>query len=480
MDKNISPLSESVHKPNRYAVILCGGSGTRLWPLSRSLNPKQLLFLNGDLTLLQQTADRVCQRISSSNLFIVTHENQKYEVKSQLAERYPEALLNVMGEPVAKNTLPAIAIAVKRIHEVDPNGLIGVFASDHAIDDETAFFAAWASAEKAADAGYLVLLGIQPDCPVTGYGYIKPASNLGLGSIEYPVMAGESFVEKPDLENAKEYLESGYLWNSGMFVFRADVFMRLLATCQPQMSAQILAMADQPTLADYEKLENLSIDYGIAEKAEKVAVVPVDMRWSDLGSWESIYQRHAKDVNHNVTRGKVVLADTENSLIWSETGMVSTLGVENLVVVRTADVTMICDRNRAEDVKLLVNQIQERFPAMTETHLTVQRPWGDYTVLKEESNYKIKSIVVNPHSKLSLQRHQHRSEHWVVVSGVATVINGEYVITVKSNESTYISAGTNHRLENNTDQPLIIIEIQTGDKLDEDDIVRFEDHYGRI
>lgn len=464
---------------NHYAIILCGGSGTRLWPLSRSLKPKQLLPLNGDATLLQQTADRICQKISPAHLFTVTHENHKFEVKGQLAERYPEALPNVIGEPVAKNTLPAIAIAVKRIHAMDPNALIGVFASDHAIDDEVAFFAAWTSAEKAAEAEYLALLGIQPDAPVTGYGYIQPGGNLGLGSAEHPVMAAETFVEKPDLEKAKQYLEAGYLWNSGMFVFRADVFMQLLATYQPKMFSQILAMADQPSLTAYEKLESLSIDYGIAEKAEKVAVVPVDMLWSDLGSWESIYQRHPKGDNHNVTRGQVVLADTKNSLVWAETGVVSTLGIENLVVVRTADVTMICDRNRAEDVKLLVNQIQERFPAMTETHLTVQRPWGAYTVLEEGLHFKIKSIVVNPHSKLSLQRHQHRSEHWVVVSGIATVTNGESVVTVNTNESTYIPAGTIHRLENATDQLLVIIEVQTGAILSEDDIERFDDAYGR-
>lgn len=479
MDKNTSSVPDNLKTASRYAVILCGGSGTRLWPLSRSLKPKQLLTLDGDLTLLQQTADRICQKISPSHLFTVTHESHKFDVKGQLAEDYPEALPNVIGEPVAQNTLPAIAIAVKRIHAVDPNALIGVFASDHAIDNEVAFFAAWTSAEKAAEAGYLALLGIQPDAPVTGYGYIQPGGNLGLGSAEYPVMAVETFVEKPSLEKAKQYLEAGYLWNGGMFVFRADVFMQLLATYQPQMSAQILAIADQPTLADYQKLESLSIDYGIAEKAEKVAVVPVDMRWSDLGSWESIYQRHPKGDNHNAIRGQVVLEDTKNSLIWAETGVVSVLGVENLVVVRTADVTMICDRNRAEDVKLLVNQIQERFPAMTETHLTVQRPWGSYTILEEGVGFKIKSITVNSHAKLSLQLHKNRSEHWVVVSGTATVTCGEKVYDVQTNQSTYISAGNKHRLENHLDQPLVIIEVQTGVRLDESDIIRFDDAYGR-
>lgn len=465
--------------PNRYAVILCGGSGTRLWPLSRSLKPKQLLPLNGDETLLQQTADRICHKIKASHLITVTHESHKFEVKGQLAERYLEALPNVIGEPVAKNTLPAIAVAVKRIHATDPMALVGVFASDHAIDDEASFFKAWDSASVAAEAGYLVLLGIKPNAPVTGYGYIKPGASLGMGSQDYPVMAVNAFVEKPNLESARQYLLDGYLWNSGMFVFRAEVFMDLLAKHQPEMSAQILAMDEQPTQDQYEVLESLSIDYGIAEKADKVAVVPVDMQWSDLGSWESIFQRHGKVADNNVTRGEVISTDTKNSLLWADDGVITTLGVDNLVVIRTADVTMVCDRSRAEDVKLVVNQVQARYPSMTETHLTVKRPWGSYTILEESKLFKIKRIVVSPGHKLSLQMHQHRSEHWIVVTGRATVTNADKVFVVETNQSTYIPAGNQHRLENNEADDLVLIEVQTGSYLAEDDIVRFEDVYGR-
>jgi len=464
---------------NCYAIILCGGSGTRLWPLSRSLKPKQLLSLNGDLTLLQQTAERITHKVEAARVFTITHENHKFEVKGQLAERFAEALPNVIGEPVARNTLPAIAIAIKKIHAIEPKAIVGIFASDHAIDNEEAFFTAWDSAIRGAEDGFLVLLGIKPDAAVTGYGYIKPGIVIDEFNPNYPIKRVEAFVEKPNSSLAEKYVREGYLWNSGMFVLRADVFMDLLAKYQPTMSAQILAMGDRPSLDEYERLESISIDYGIAEKADKVAVVPVDMNWSDLGSWESIYQRQPKGYQNNATRGNVIMSDTEDSLIWAESGVVSTLGVSNLVVVRTADVTMICDRSRAEDVKLLVNQVQKRFPSVTETHLTVQRPWGSYTILEEGLKFKIKSIIVNPHSKLSLQKHENRSEHWVVVEGTATVTNGKEVSQVQTNESTYISAGTEHRLENNADQPLVIIEVQTGNILDESDIVRFEDIYGR-
>jgi mannose-1-phosphate guanylyltransferase/mannose-6-phosphate isomerase len=463
----------------RYAIILCGGSGTRLWPLSRTLRPKQLLSLNGDETLLQQTAKRLCKHVQAADLVTVTHEDHRFEVKGQLAEILPDAVSGVLAEPCARNTLPAIAWAVSKIHHKEPDALIGVFPSDHAIDNEVAFLQAWSSAEIAASQGYLTLLGITPTEPATGYGYIQPASALPLADEGLPIHEVASFVEKPDRANAEKFVASGYLWNSGMFVFRADVFMQMLEQYQPVITEKIATLNDADFAAQYADLPNISMDYGLAEKADKVAVVPVDMSWSDLGSWDSIYQRHEKNPDNNVTQGEVIALDTQDSLLWNAHGLLATLGVSNLAVIQTADATLICDRSRTEDIKTLVGAVQAKHPELTEINRTVHRPWGTYTVLEVGANFKIKRIVVNPGAKLSMQMHNHRSEHWVVVSGVAKITNGEQEIHLLENESTYIPKTHRHRLENAGDLPLSIIEVQCGDYVGEDDIVRFEDTYGR-
>ena len=467
---------------HHYALILCGGSGTRLWPLSRTLRPKQLLALNGEQTLLQQTAQRLTRHIDPAHLFTVTHEDHKFEVKGQLAEFFPEAVANVLAEPSARNTLPAIAWATYQIYQQDASALIGVFASDHAIDNEEAFLNAWQTAEQVAEQDYLVLLGIKPHEPATGYGYIKPDEQLSFDTA-LPVHQVEQFVEKPDAEQAGQFVRDGYLWNSGMFVFKASTFMQLLQRYQPEIYQQVLELNQANIAERYAKFPNLSMDYGLAEvlakQAEKIAVVPVDMAWSDLGSWDSIYARHEKDVSKNVTHGEVVSLDTHNSLIWTETGLIATLGLDNVVVIQTADATLICDRNRAEDIKSLVAEVKSRKPELTEIHQTVYRPWGSYTVLEESANFKIKRIVVNPGAKLSKQMHKHRSEHWVVVSGVATITNNEIEYTLQENQSTYIPQTHRHRLANNTSEPLSIIEVQCGEYVGEDDIVRFDDNYGR-
>jgi mannose-1-phosphate guanylyltransferase/mannose-6-phosphate isomerase len=463
---------------NHYALILCGGSGSRLWPLSRSLRPKQLLALNGEQTLLQQTAKRLLAHVPASNLFTVAHKDHKFEVKGQLAEVAPEAIDNVLVEPFARNTLPAVAWAVNEIKKKDHDAIVGVFASDHAIENELAFINAWKTAEKAAEDDYLVLLGIKPHEPATGYGYIKLSKIIIEGNM--PVYEVAKFVEKPSLETAKKYLADGYLWNSGMFVFKANTFLQMLIKHQPEIAKQLTNMTIKNFEEIYENFTNISMDYGLAEKVDKVAVVPVNMSWSDLGSWESIYQKHKKDEENNVIHGDVITQNTSNCLLWSQSNVLATLGLDNMVVIQTSDATLVCHRSKTEEIKSLVSQVKANNPLLIEAHQTVHRPWGTYKVLEESKNFKIKRIVVNPNAKLSMQMHQHRSEHWVVVSGIATITNGDMSLTLIENQSTYIPKTNKHRLENMGSVPLEIIEVQCGVYVGEDDIVRFDDQYGRI
>jgi mannose-1-phosphate guanylyltransferase / mannose-6-phosphate isomerase len=469
----------------RYAIVLAGGSGTRLWPLSRTSMPKQLLALNGDETLLQQTAARLLPMVEGARVVTVTHAEHRFEVAGQLHAVDSGLANNVLVEPVSRNTLPAIAWAVAKIAAQQPDAVIGVFSSDHAIADGAGFHAAWEAAELAAQDGYIALFGMQPTQPATGYGYIEAGAPLySAGNGCASVRRVKRFVEKPNFETAQALLSAGgHYWNGGMFVFRADRFLSALERHQPEIHAAALALgADAAKTAPaqrYGAMPDLSIDYGLLEHADNVAVVPADIGWSDLGSWEALYQQRDKDRTGNMVQGQVLALNSQNNLLWSEQGLVATLGLNDMVVVQTRDATLVCPREQAADLKQLVNSVKQQYPILTETHLTVARPWGSYTILEEGPFYKIKRIVVNPGHKLSMQMHYHRSEHWVVVAGTAKVTNGEQEIFLEENQSTYIPKTHRHRLENPGKIALQIIEIQTGAYLEEDDIVRFGDVYGR-
>ena len=461
-------------------VILAGGTGTRLWPLSRELYPKQLLNLTEDASLLQATIKRIVSLPGMLPPLVVVGYEHRFLTLNQIDELGLQEKVNIILEPMGRDTAPAIcAAAYYALTRHDENTILLVLPADHLISKPEAFQEALAQAKSLAEAGSLVTFGITPNRPETGYGYIQK----GEGSRVL------SFVEKPDRKTAERYLAEGnYYWNSGMFAFSIKTFLAEIEkhapqTCSTMGESVSKGSGDEDFFwLDQESMESCaseSIDYSLMENSEQVAVVPVDMDWSDIGSWQALWDVSVKDKEGNVVHGDVVLEDTHNSLLRAENRLVAGVGLKDTLVVETADAVLVAPLARAQDVKKIVKRIKADNKEEYRLHRTVYRPWGSYTVLEEEPRYKIKRITVNPGAKLSLQMHHHRSEHWIVVKGTAKVTCGDDTFLVHENESTYISAGHRHRLENDGVIPLELIEVQNGSYLGEDDIVRFDDKYGR-
>ena len=461
-------------------VILAGGTGSRLWPLSRELYPKQLLNLTGDISLLQATIKRIESLPNMLPPFVVVGEDHRFLTQSQIVELGLQDKISIILEPVGRDTAPAICAAVTyALKEQDEDTMMVVLPADHLISNQEAFLQGVEQARKLAVEGKLVTFGITPHSPETGYGYIQKGEG-------YEVL---SFVEKPDKETAERYLAEGnYFWNSGIFAFTlktfsAEVRKHAAQTCLSMEKSVDMGQDDEPFFRlnplSMESCACESIDYALMEKSDQIAVVPVDMGWSDIGSWQALWEVSEKDHDNNVVQGDVVLEDVQNSLVRAENRLVTGVGLKDMLVVETADAVLVAPLARAQEVKKIVARIKAENKEEYRLHRTVYRPWGSYTVLEEEPRYKIKRISVKPGAKLSLQMHHHRSEHWIVVKGTAKVTCGDKTFLVQENESTYISAGQNHRLENEGVIPLELIEVQNGSYLGEDDIVRFDDVYGR-
>ncbi|MDX8411650.1 MAG: mannose-1-phosphate guanylyltransferase/mannose-6-phosphate isomerase [Mariprofundaceae bacterium] len=463
------------------AVILAGGSGSRLWPLSRQQFPKQFLNLQGEESLLQATANRLQPLIEADDVWVVTG------MTHATGEAYESlAAFNTILEPEGRNTAPAIAIAAALLADLsggDP--LLVVLPADHVIRRDGDFRQRLALAIREAEKGSLVTFGIAPTRPDTGFGYIQAEA---AGDEPRDVLR---FVEKPDAGTAERYLaEGGYYWNSGMFVWRASTILEEIRAHLPEVHAVLREMREawnggeawqEVITREFGRMPSISIDYGVLERSSRVRLVPCDIGWSDVGSWDAVHEIADRDEHENAVAGDVLAIDCRNSLLRSEGRLLAAIGLDDIVAVETADAVLLARRGESQRVREVVDVLKQRGGSEHVEHLTVRRPWGSYTVLENrDTGYKLKRIEVRPGQALSLQRHQHRSEHWVVVSGTATVTCGEEVITVAKNESVYIPIGKKHRLENQGRIPLHIIEVQVGDYLEEDDIERFDDVYGRV
>ena len=463
---------------NISAVVMAGGSGTRLWPLSRAKHPKQFLALHGEDTMLQATVRRLSS-LDVKTSVTICNEEHRFFVAEQLREI--NSLGSIILEPIGKNTAPAIALAAFSTQD-DP--LLLVLAADHVFQNDNKFIEAVTVAIPLAESGKLVTFGIVPCEPHTGYGYIKRGEKQGDGFVV------DKFVEKPSVELAQQYITSGeYYWNSGMFLFKASRYLEELKKFRPDIyrACKASMVAAQPDL-DFLRInkENFlecpseSIDYAVMENTTDAVVVPMDAGWSDIGSWSSLWDISKKDIDGNTTHGDVMLHNSSNSYIRTDGKLVAAIGVDDLVIVSTKDALMVAHKNSVQDAKIIAQQLKAESRSEWELHREVCRPWGKYDSIDHGERYQVKRITVKPGAKLSVQMHHHRAEHWIVVSGTAKVTNGSESFLLAENESTYIPVGAVHALENPGKVDLELIEVQTGSYLGEDDIVRLEDRYGRL
>lgn len=465
------------------ALILAGGSGTRLWPLSRKNYPKQFLKLHSGSSLLQQTIQRLTAVFPADDMIVMTNNEYKFHVRSDLNAVFdkPSQDGNIILEPIGRNTAPAIALGIKycmeRLGAANDETLF-ILPSDHIIKPVEKFAEHIRHSEQIAKKGYIVTFGIKPTRPETGYGYIKAGSKQRtLDSNGYCLV--ERFTEKPDAETARHYIDDGnYYWNSGMFAFSIETMLGEFAKYAPEIT-KMLELSFDDLVSQFAKMPDISIDYAVAEKSDRMAVLPMDVYWNDIGSWDSLYEIADKDDMGNVKMGDVITTDTKDTLIISNKRLISTIGLEDCLIVDTDDAVLIAKKGETQKVRDVVNILNKNNRREALEHLTTYRPWGSYTILEQGERYKIKRIVVNPGERLSLQMHYHRSEHWVVIKGAAKVTIGETESHVHENESIYVPKSTLHRLENPGKVPLEIIEVQNGEYVGEDDIVRLDDIYGR-
>jgi mannose-1-phosphate guanylyltransferase / mannose-6-phosphate isomerase len=476
-----------------YAVILAGGSGTRFWPLSRESYPKQLLKLSGPETMLQRTMTVARKLIDvPDRICIVTHEQQADAVRLQLNSPLTTHHSQLLLEPEARNTAPAIGLAATEIYRKDQDALLVVMPADHVIRKMGPFVQAVKKACRVAEQGSLVTFGVKPGRAETGFGYIKAGPPFAVaGRVkEKNVYRVQRFVEKPDMATAGRYLrEGGYYWNSGIFVFKASEILKAIRKHLPSLARGLhqidktVGMKGKQDVIKrvYQGLPSVSIDNGIMERMEsgRIAVIVTDMGWSDVGSWTALGEILPKNRKGNIIRGNVIEVDCRDSVLYCDKRPVAVVGAESMVIVDTPDATLVCPKNRAQEVRSVVELLRKSQAEEQKTPKTVERPWGSYTVLEDGEGYRIKRILVKPGARLSLQLHRRRSEHWVVVQGVARVTRNQEVFDVKTHQSTYIPRGAKHRLQNPGRGPLQVIEVQNGDYLGEDDIVRFQDDYWR-